>query len=80
MTQFQTTLPAVLHQHSAHRPHSTPVRVFAQDESRVGLLPIVRRRITACGVQPIATITHRRLVFSNGEAKHGSDLCDPKNF
>jgi transposase len=32
--------------------------VFAQDESRVGLLPIVRRRITACGVQPIATVTH----------------------
>jgi transposase len=35
-----------------------PVKVFAQDESRVGLLPIVRRRITACGVQPLATVTH----------------------
>jgi putative transposase len=35
-----------------------PVKVFAQDESRVGLLPIIRRRITACGVQPIATVTH----------------------
>lgn len=32
--------------------------MFAPDESRVGLLPIVRRRITACGVQPIATVTH----------------------
>jgi hypothetical protein len=32
--------------------------VFAQDESRVGLLPIVRRRMTAYGVQPIATVTH----------------------
>jgi hypothetical protein len=30
--------------------------VFAQDESRVGLLPIMRRHITACGVQPIATV------------------------
>jgi transposase len=28
------------------------VRVFAQDESRIGLLPIVRHRITAQGVQP----------------------------
>jgi hypothetical protein len=34
-----------------------PVKVFAHDESRVGLLPIVQRRITACGVQPIATVT-----------------------
>jgi transposase len=35
------------------------IKVFAQDETRVGLLPVVRRRITACGVQPVATITHR---------------------
>jgi putative transposase len=34
------------------------VKVFAQDESRLGLLPIGRRRITAGGVPPIATITH----------------------
>jgi hypothetical protein len=40
-----------------------PVKVFAQDESRVGLLPIVRRRITACGVQPIATVTHQFAYF-----------------
>jgi transposase len=32
------------------------VKVFAQDESRVGLLPILRQRITACGVQPVATV------------------------
>jgi putative transposase len=49
----------VLQQQSAHRPYGIPVKVFAQDESRVGLLPIVRRRITACGVQPIATGTHQ---------------------
>jgi putative transposase len=59
VTQFQTTLPTVLQQQLAHRPPGVPVKVFAQDESRVGLLPIVRRRITACGVQPIATITHQ---------------------
>lgn len=29
------------------------MRVFVQDESRLGLLPIVRHRITACGVQPL---------------------------
>jgi hypothetical protein len=40
-------------------PPSTPVKVFAQDESRVGLLPIIRRRITACGVQPVATVSHK---------------------
>jgi hypothetical protein len=58
VTQFQTPLPLVLQQQSAHRPHDLPVKVCAQDESRVGLLPIVRRRITAWGVQPIATVRH----------------------
>ena len=57
MTQFQTTLPTVLHQQSAYCPPGTVVKVFAQDESRVGLLPIIRRRITARGVQPMATVT-----------------------
>jgi transposase len=28
-------------------------RVWVQDESRCGLLPILRHRITACGVQPV---------------------------
>jgi putative transposase len=57
MTQFQSTLPTVLHHQSVHCPPGTLVKVFAQDESRVGLLPLIRRRITACGVQPIATVT-----------------------
>jgi hypothetical protein len=39
------------------------VKVFAQDESRVGLLPIIRRRIPACGVQPIATGRHTFAYF-----------------
>jgi hypothetical protein len=39
-------------------PENTrPVRVFSQDESRFGLLT-VRRRLTACGVQPVGTVQH----------------------
>jgi transposase len=58
MTQFQTALPALLlRQHTDHAAGG-PVKVFAQDETRLGLLPVVRRRITACGVQPIATVLH----------------------
>jgi transposase len=34
------------------------VRVFSQDESRFGLLTVRRRRLTACGVQPVGTIQH----------------------
>lgn len=30
-----------------------PVRLFCQDESRLGLMPITRRRITLSGVKPI---------------------------
>lgn len=37
----------------------TVVKVFSQDETRVGLLPIVRHRITAWGLLPIATVAHR---------------------
>lgn len=48
----------MLHRRLELCPPGTPVKVFAQDESRVGLLPIVRRRITACGVQPLATVTY----------------------
>jgi transposase len=34
------------------------VRVFSQDESRFGLLTVRRRRLTACGVQPVGAIQH----------------------
>jgi DDE superfamily endonuclease len=34
------------------------VRVFSQDESRVGLLTIRRRRLTASGIQPVGLIQH----------------------
>jgi transposase len=32
--------------------------VFSQDESRFGLLTVRRRRLTACGVQPLGTREH----------------------
>lgn len=35
------------------------VRLFAGEESRLGLLPILRHRITLKGVQPIAPVAHR---------------------
>ena len=35
------------------------VRVFSQDETRYGLLPIVSRCITLPGIKPIATIDPR---------------------
>jgi transposase len=34
------------------------VRVFSQDESRVGLLTVRRRRLTARGVQPVGSVQH----------------------
>lgn len=35
-----------------------PVKVFAQDEGRIGLLTVRRRRLTARGVQPVGLIQH----------------------
>ena len=35
-----------------------PVRVFSQDERRVGLLTVRRRRLTASGVQPVGLVQH----------------------
>ena len=40
------------------KPAKLPIRLFAQDESRFGLLPIVRRRITLKGIKPIQSIHH----------------------
>jgi putative transposase len=59
VTQLQTAFPTALTQQLAGRPSGSPVKVFAQDETRLGLLPVVRRRITACGVQPVMTVTHK---------------------
>lgn len=35
-----------------------PIRVFSQDESRVGLLTVRRRRRTARGIQPVGLVQH----------------------
>lgn len=59
MTQVQTALPTVLTQQCQEHAGVGALKVFAQDETRLGLLPVVRRRITACGVQPVATVMHQ---------------------
>ncbi len=38
--------------------NTRPIKIFAQDESRCGLLTVRRRRLTARGVQPIGSIQH----------------------
>jgi transposase len=40
-------------------PAARPVRIFCLDESRFGLLPIQRRRITLIGVKPLGTVQYR---------------------
>jgi transposase len=59
--QFQRELPTILVTSAkpAQQAGLTAVKVFAQDETRIGLLPLVRHRLTACGVQPIAPVGHR---------------------
>jgi hypothetical protein len=59
MPHFPAALPTKLTQPLAGHRDGLPVKVFAQDETRLGLQPIVRRRITACGVQPVATVWPR---------------------
>ena len=59
MTQFPATLTTKLTQEVAGNRAKLPVKVFTQDETRLGLQPILRRRITACGVQPVATVWQR---------------------
>lgn len=59
MIQFQTALPTMLAQQLESHSSVNTIKMFAQDETRLGLLPVVRRRITACGVQPVATVTYQ---------------------
>lgn len=39
-------------------PDQSMIRLFSQDESRFGLLPIQRRKITLPGVKPISQVQH----------------------
>ena len=64
MTQFQTALPPLLTQPLEDRAPVSTVKVFAQDDTRLGFLPIIRRRLTARGVQPRATVTYQFEHFS----------------
>jgi hypothetical protein len=57
--EFPTVLASKLTQQLAGNRDGLPMKVFAQDETRLGLQPILRRRITACGVQPVATVWQR---------------------
>jgi hypothetical protein len=59
MTQFPAALPTKLTQQLAGNREGLPVKIFAQDETRLGLQPIIRRRVTAYGVQPVATVWQR---------------------
>ncbi len=36
-----------------------PVRIFCQDESRFGLLPVQRRRLTLSGVKPVGPVQYQ---------------------
>ena len=38
---------------------SQSVRLFSQDETRYGLLPVINRRITLRGIKPVAEINTR---------------------
>jgi transposase len=57
MQEFQATCQEQL-QRVIPPENTRPVRVFSQDESRVGLLTVRRRRLTACGVQPVGSVQH----------------------
>jgi hypothetical protein len=59
MPPVPAAVPAKLTQQLAGDRAGLPVQGFAQDETRLGLPPLVRRRITAAGVQPVATVWRR---------------------
>ena len=58
---FCNQLPELLKSLIGNR-NLNEIRLFAQDESRFGLLPVLRRRITLKGVKPVQPIQH---VFEN---------------
>ena len=54
VSTFQSQVEAAISE-----KQSPSVRLFCQDESRLGILPVVQRRITACGVKPVATVDYQ---------------------
>ena len=61
---MQTALPTLLTQQLAARSSLGMVQVFAHDDTRLGVLPVVQRRMTACGGPPSATVRHQCDKFS----------------
>jgi len=57
VSNFGQTLKDILLS-SPSEPSNQDIRLFSQDESRVGTLPIQRRRITLKGIKPIAHVAH----------------------
>jgi DDE superfamily endonuclease len=58
--------------------NTRPVRVFSPDESRVGLLTIRRRRLTARGVPPVGSVQHGfewGYVYGAVEPTTGARFC-----
>lgn len=55
VTNFGSQMRNTVAKHGAHFER---VRLFCQDESRCGILPVVYRRITLPGVKPIAKIDY----------------------
>lgn len=56
---FREELPdklKALTQEQVHHRDGQNIRVLAQDESRLGLMPVTRRRITAKGIKPIQKV------------------------
>jgi putative transposase len=64
MSQFQTALPTLLTQQLESHASVQTIKLCAPDETRLGLLPVVRRRIPACGGQPVAPVTYHFDNFS----------------
>jgi hypothetical protein len=57
MAAFQATCHERL-QHSIPPDNTRPLRVCSQDERRLGVLTVRRRRLTARGVQPVGLVQH----------------------
>ena len=53
VSTFQTQVETVISE-----KQSQSVRLFCQDESRLGILPVGQRRITSMGVKPVATVDY----------------------
>ena len=53
VSTFQTQVETVISE-----KQSQSVRLFCQDESRLGILPVAQRRITSMGVKPVATVDY----------------------